>query len=369
MSNLNKEYLPALTGLRAVAAYIVFFHHFPLGRKWVGVWGAAFFDHLYLGVSIFFVLSGFLIYTRYHQYANSEKKWIGKYLQNRFARIYPMYLLITVATFIVYRNTASELVIYNNNFLLTLLTNITMIRGFSKAILLTGVAQGWTLTVEFTFYALAPLIIIASKKIQLIWQVLLFYLMGIVLFVVFNKFHFYGFFSELKFISYGTFFGRCLDFYIGILLAIKYKNRKEQGREKSVYTYSGLFLTLVIVVLLTVVKGDEDFSIYNVYGLLINNLVLPLTIALFFWGILVEETLFRSLLEGKFFGLLGKSSYSFYLVHFGIVSNFLFEKVTHNYLYSFPILVLFAILLYKYVEEPLYNYCRAVSSGNKFLIK
>jgi peptidoglycan/LPS O-acetylase OafA/YrhL len=52
----RSPYYPALTGLRAVAAYLVFFHHFrPLALA--DGWPSVVLGQLYVGVSLFFVLS------------------------------------------------------------------------------------------------------------------------------------------------------------------------------------------------------------------------------------------------------------------------------------------------------------------------
>ena len=55
----SNSYIPALTGVRAIAAFLVFFHHFnqldfpfPLRRT---------FNEFHMGVTMFFLLSGFLI--------------------------------------------------------------------------------------------------------------------------------------------------------------------------------------------------------------------------------------------------------------------------------------------------------------------
>ena len=55
----SRPYLGALTGVRAVAAHLVFVHHLIYDGKLPFK-----LAHLYVGVGIFFVLSGFLIRAR-----------------------------------------------------------------------------------------------------------------------------------------------------------------------------------------------------------------------------------------------------------------------------------------------------------------
>jgi peptidoglycan/LPS O-acetylase OafA/YrhL len=52
----------------------------------------------------------------------------------------------------------------------------------------------------------------------------------------------------------------------------------------------------------------------------LNNFLIPLPIMLLYWGLLREDTLLSRLLSGKVLGLLGRSSYSFYLLHTLIIA-------------------------------------------------
>src|ERR1700740_2659380 len=84
----NERY-PALTGIRALGATIVFFDHFPFTPDF----------HVRINVmAFFFVLSGFVIVRLYYNKADVPGKNMRVYFVNRFARIYPVYFLIlTVA--------------------------------------------------------------------------------------------------------------------------------------------------------------------------------------------------------------------------------------------------------------------------------
>ena len=60
---MNKEIFPSLTGIRAIAAYMVFIHHYnTFANKGLH----DFFGEFHIGVTLFFVLSGFLIAHRYY---------------------------------------------------------------------------------------------------------------------------------------------------------------------------------------------------------------------------------------------------------------------------------------------------------------
>ena len=150
----QKNYFSQLTGLRAIAAYVVFLTHIMPNKD---VTKNNFIENIcgigYLGVSIFFVLSGFLICYRYIDNFQLTINWFKTYMVNRIARIYPMYFILTIATFA-----------YNHYFhifkldSIILFTNLTFLRGYFDDFLFTGISQGWSLTVEETFYVLAPLL-------------------------------------------------------------------------------------------------------------------------------------------------------------------------------------------------------------------
>jgi peptidoglycan/LPS O-acetylase OafA/YrhL len=159
----DNHYHPALTGVRAIAAWMVFIHHFipfnatsnPLLHN------LAFTFHI--GVSVFFVLSGFLIFYRYRS-VTKEKGWVGMYLRNRFARIFPLLFLLTLLTYCV----AGPGIDGGPELLIAFLLNITLLNGYSDSLKFMGISQAWTLTVEETFYLLAPLIMLVRSKSQLL---------------------------------------------------------------------------------------------------------------------------------------------------------------------------------------------------------
>jgi peptidoglycan/LPS O-acetylase OafA/YrhL len=87
--------LPALTSLRFFAAlHVVFFHLLALKILWNAGWLRQVSSIGYVGVSFFFVLSGFiLVYTYAGRETTSKEFW-----RARFARIYPAFLFSLIVT-------------------------------------------------------------------------------------------------------------------------------------------------------------------------------------------------------------------------------------------------------------------------------
>ena len=124
-----KEYLPALTGLRAVAAWLVFIHHFnPFASETGFFFGLA--QQGYTGVSLFFVLSGFLLPYHYYDAPLTTRAGLSDYFRRRFVRIIPLLFLVVSGTFLLryftgklpYESPAVEY-----------LLNVSLLKGFSDA--------------------------------------------------------------------------------------------------------------------------------------------------------------------------------------------------------------------------------------------
>ena len=350
----KSDYFRPLTGVRAIAAFMVFFHHFnPFPEKYFGIRVFDFVQEFHIGVSLFFVLSGFLIAYRY-----SEMSYFSfrNYMVNRIARIYPMYFILTSLTFILFGILQSQ---YSLQDLYRYLCNISFLKGFFEEFKFTGIAQGWSLTVEETFYILAPLIFLLLKrsKIYLLGIPVVLMSFGIGLVLIFSRINFHGFFISNEFMFNYTFFGRCFEFFIGISLAIIFKHKLFKTRFRY-FTYAGIGGIILSIFLITLFKGNFDTGIRHPMGKVVNSFILPVFgVSMFYYGLLTENTLISRILGSGLFVLLGKSSYIFYLIHLGVFS-LLLHKITNNYILIFLALNIISILLFKFIEEPLNLYLR-----------
>ena len=349
---VEKQHFKSLTGIRAIAAFMVFFHHYNPSNKdsLLGKIMYNFFNEFHIGVTVFFVLSGFLITYRYYEEENLNLK---RYFINRFSRIYPIYFILTTLTFLFFYLT-------NNVFSIKeYFYNITFIRGFFDDLKFTGIAQGWSLTVEETFYFVAPILflIVKKNKFSLVILPVLFISFGLLLVSFSDTFFFDGFMKTNYFLFTYTFFGRCIEFFAGMVLALYLM----KGKPKPIFKFTNfgiVFIFLTLVVLSIINKDQHDM--YS--SILINNLLLPIVgIVPLFYGLISEKSYFRAILETKFFQITGKSSYIFYLIHLGFTINVL-NKISTNKLFHFTSLVLISIVLYFFIERPLNKYFRKSST-------
>ncbi len=390
----QQNYIPALTGVRALAAYLVFISHFAyIFDENFPHSVQRFFNEFHIGVTIFFVLSGFLIAFRYFDTFKLTTDWFKQYLKNRVARIYPMYAILTIGAFIAFYFTQNKTVTAGQNPVVMFLLNIVFLRGFFDQFKFTGIAQGWSLTVEECFYFSAPFIfLIATKYKKFYIQPIAVTGLGVLLVLIFSHVNWYGFFGNFTFMMLYTFLGRCFEFFIGIQLALIVRKQTLDGSSKKKFTYLGflmIFVCVWIMSMLTIPQGQEA-GLHNPFGIITNNYLLAASIALFFYGLLTETTVLKKVLSNPFVELLGKSSYIFYLIHLGYMYNFLhdgfnrlndytfelydkwgvdwhspFEYDSLNLLYAFIVLNLISITLFKLIEEPLNHYIRK----SDFLIK
>ncbi len=158
---VSPSHVPALTGMRAVAALLVVGTHaaFATGQITHGYLGAL-YARLEIGVSIFFALSGFLLFRPWVRAAasGSAPPPLGRYARHRLRRIMPAYLIAVLSTYAIYTvfdpgpNPAQT---WHG-----LLRYLTLTQIYTDDFLLTylhpGLSQMWSLAVEVSFYAALP---------------------------------------------------------------------------------------------------------------------------------------------------------------------------------------------------------------------
>ncbi len=151
--------LPALTGLRFLAAFhVVLFHY--LDRDGLPAWLANTVDSGPNSVTLFFVLSGFILA---YSYLGAEPDatvprrafWLA-----RFARVYPVYLLGLVLAAPVFVGKVLQQQGVTGESLLTIAGIGTAVGGLFQAWLPGAACQwncpGWSLSVEAFFYLVFP---------------------------------------------------------------------------------------------------------------------------------------------------------------------------------------------------------------------
>ena len=364
---MNKKHIPALTGIRAIAAFVVVIHHLFLGY-FKSDYINSVLRELNVGVNIFFVLSGFLIWHRYAYNVEFNRKWFKKYIINRIARIYPMYFLWTTFVMILgFIATNSS----GKDFIISYFLNISFLKGFSSDFVYSGISQGWTLSVEELFYLSAPILFILNirKKWPLASIGLIILSIGFLLNTIFRNFSFFGFFNNLDFIRITTYFGRFPEFFAGILLAklINHNRNSSKVNSKPIFTSIGIICLVfsILIVLPAFQTENQHYSIQTLSGYIYNVIVFPIFVAMMFYGLIYEKSLVKRILSSKTFILLGKSSYALYLVHWGMTSYLLHRFISNNIFITLISTYLLSIIMWKFYEEPANKLVRKLSNSWK----
>ncbi len=121
--------------------------------------------HLNIGVTIFFLISGFLLYRPFiaHRNGGAAAPPVVQYAKRRFLRIYPAYWLVLTVLVIVPGLTGvgnGDVVGLQYGIVQTLpLPGAADCNGLPVQC---GLAQTWSLVVEVTFYAALPLYVLAA---------------------------------------------------------------------------------------------------------------------------------------------------------------------------------------------------------------
>lgn len=152
--------LPTLTGLRWIAAFVVFAFH----ARNVG-----YFDRMNetivtilfgagaTGVSLFFVLSGFVLAWSHRDDDRPTRFWL-----RRVARIYPLHV-VGVALALIVATTLFPAIITRDP--AALLANLALVSSWRSDWWQAGNPVSWTLVCEAFFYLAFPLLVVAMRRV------------------------------------------------------------------------------------------------------------------------------------------------------------------------------------------------------------
>lgn len=145
--------LPALTGVRIFAALAVYVNHIgaPEGAPEALT---NFMNSGYSGVTIFFVLSGFVLTINYFkQMRHPTSTGVYDYFVARFARVYPLYVLVLLFVVIWQHYDGEGIDGWWRHVLAVQAWDPNVLRAFDFN------GPGWSISVEFFLYACFPLLI------------------------------------------------------------------------------------------------------------------------------------------------------------------------------------------------------------------
>lgn len=357
--------IPSLTGLRFIAALMVFFSHFPIP----GTGGSLliFQQSGYAGVTFFFVLSGFIIALNYlDSFEKNTTSNIFSYLVSRFARIYPLYAFCILFVWIS-RGANGDIATF-------LLATQAWSDDYWTAFGL--VSQSWSISVEFFLYLTFPLIIPALKHLKVISSknrlMVFFFAMVATQFALAYYFSASGR-AALPVTDpdsahrwlYRMPITRIFDFAIGISAAIYYKRHLRHGANTDKLSKLATYMSAAAIILL--MSSDKVFltaySYDAIYSMPFIILILSLAIS--------RETIISKLLSTPKMVLLGEASFAMYLLQ-AMISTIYIQQPESSVIFSavneafyLAILIATSIGLHAMLEKPGQKFIRKIAGLNK----
>lgn len=166
----TKSKLPSLTGLRFIAALAVFLFHTALLYSPIPPYGslnpfadadlASTYSHLlskggYLGVSFFFVLSGFVLTWSFRPGERARAFW-----RRRLCKLFPNHVVTWALCMVLFAAAVTPLAYW--------LPNLLLVQSFSTDPFawVSVNSPSWSLSSELLFYLLFPLFIVPILRIQ-----------------------------------------------------------------------------------------------------------------------------------------------------------------------------------------------------------
>ena len=340
-SSIKSRYRPEIDGIRAFAVFTVIINHF---NKDILPGG-------YLGVDIFFVISGFVITSSlYKRPSENFKDFISGFYERRIKRLVPALSIFVLITSIA-------ICLFQSNPYQSLWTGLTSLFGLSNLYLLDKTTDyfarstelnvfthTWSLGVEEQFYILFPFFIWFSgfgRQSQNGTRNL-FLIVGTL--SIASLIGFLYLYPSNQPAAYFLMPTRFWEMASGCLLFIGFQKRKsiEQFFEK----ISPIFVLALIIAIM-----------YFPMSWAIASTVLVVGLSLALIASLKKQTVAFKFFANPKIVYVGLISYSLYLWHWGVLSISRWTIGIHWWSIPFQLALIFglAISSYRWVETPLRN--------------
>lgn len=356
MKSSNINYIPQLDHLRFFAALLVMVFHLAYNSLTVNL-------HLDVGVSLFFTLSGFLLFL----IVEKDKKNIlyRKFIYNRFLRIYPLIIVLFFLIIVVMRANFSA-IDYLNIFALNMTENgiISWASGDWGSEYLSSF-NWWTIGIEFVFYLIFPFMVKFYREYGI------GFLLRVLLIIVLLRYGLYYIrleeegWKNLNIQIHYSVFGHIDTFIIGMIYSFLYMEAKKHPKiYKILSSYFSLLVSLVLMCSFLLVSNYIDILVYPTLvgifcGLVIITYVTcfegvnnKISDALSYLGtISFSLYLLHSFVKDAMVGS-GISEYVFLYLHLIFNSTDLASDFLITFIFYMPLTILFASLTYRTIEMP-----------------
>ena len=344
------KYRPEIDGLRAIAVFSVIFYHAN-----VNFFGYHLFQGGFIGVDIFFVISGYLITSIILKELLTTGSFSFKYFyERRIRRILPVLLFVMLVSIIfawIYMLPSSlldfvESILYSLSFISNYYFYFSGQEYGAESSLLKPFLHTWSLSVEEQYYIFFPFVIIIVFKYfnkYLIHTLFLFFFISLIVSDWTSR-------NNLS-ISFYFFHTRIWELLTGSLLAyfeIKHSNRNKYPKLNLILPTVGLLLIGHSIIFF------NDTMLHPSYYTLLP--IIGVSLVIWFSN---KAELMTKILSNKLIVWFGLISYSLYLWHYPV---FAFARITYFFqdnilleLSSGILILILSIFSYYFIEKPLRN--------------
>ena len=327
-------YLDYIQTLRAIAVLMVFFYHLNINI----------FSKGYLGVDIFFVISGYVITKQLEErFFINNKLEIKKFFLKRILKIVPVYFFIITIVFLtfVFFGPLTEYDFYRDKikFIYFFVSNFyyqNLNKSYFDNIFDDPLNHTWSLGVEMQFYLAFPIFFYFLKKNlkqELIIKILLFTISISIAAIIYLS-------ENKNLIFYSPFF-RAWEFFQGSLVYFLTKISSKNDKKKTIIEEKKSWLIFLLITITIFFPNKEN--------LVFNQFIIVFLTSLFIFFKKNKTSFFFS---NKFLVYIGNISYSFYLWHLPVIyfSN-IYLKSENNVIFNFFCTTLLSHLSYVYIEN------------------
>ncbi|HDO8034633.1 TPA: acyltransferase [Legionella pneumophila] len=335
------NYRPDIDGLRAIAILLVLIYH----------GGLSLFPSGFIGVDVFFVISGFLITTIIHESLNKNDFSFFDFYNRRLWRLQPVFVALIVVTtllsllfylpddLIEFSRSARKASLFISN----LFFNKTTTGYFSPDTHQLPLLHTWSLSIEWQCYLVLPLVMYGLYRFLNKGQVI-YVVYGLVILFFLLALH-YSQAAPAQ--TYYQFSSRIFEFLIGSCIALG--PRIEFSINKSILVILGssaLFFIIYTATLDNILLGYPNW--HTLFVCLATGLLIALGTN--FPSLAIVKTLsFRPLV---FIGVLSYSLYIWHWVVFSILKYQNIEERSAVLFIVYGIVFVLAYLSWRYIEKP-----------------
>ncbi|EFC7604137.1 acyltransferase [Escherichia coli] len=347
--NNKGNIIQGLTSLRMFAALGVFVSHLGLlSQSSIGVFNTAakYFFNGYIGVTFFYILSGFIINYSFINHVKKEAFSNKDFIVYRIARIFPVHIVALLCFILIFMHGKMGDGISKE----MLISNVFLVQSFIpiQDYYFSFNSVSWSISCEMFFYVSFCFLTRLKTK----------YLACVLLFVLVINFYFLinpPITISQHWLFYINPVFRIGDFIIGMMLCRVFINTSARPNNT---VCSIIEIASILSLLLTVYIATNYITYMNIkYDVLYIPCMAFIVIAFAFNGGILSK-----ILKNRFMVLLGEASFSFYMFHWmiiQIVTKILsVEKDNFIDMLVYVVLSLFvsiiaSILSFKLIEMPI----------------